>query len=262
MMRISALCALAGAAVLISMSSSAIAEDEMSVQDIERAFQAQLDAYKSVKTRGLGGNSESRGLKLVTVEDIQTDAKGDQIIATASEPDDAMVGPETGTQSASSTSQSATTGATISAASTDTTSKNSDETVTAAAASASGDPFKPLVYGEFKPEMQVNLHIEFGFDSAALDPSQKPKLQKICLVLQNSPIHKIRIVGHTDASGSDEYNEKLSVLRAREVARHLVDGCGISAARLETIGLGERFPFNKENPKADENRRVEFQALS
>jgi outer membrane protein OmpA-like peptidoglycan-associated protein len=262
MMRISALSALAGAALLISLSSGAMAEDEMSVQDIERAFQAQLDAFKTVKTRGLGGDSESRGLKLVTVDDIQTDANGDQVIATASEPAEDSASTETGSQTASDSSDTTTTGATISTTATATASESSGETVTAAAATASGDPFKPLVYGEFKPEMQVNLHIEFGFDSAALASSQKPKLQKMCIVLQNAPIHKIRIVGHTDASGSDAYNEKLSVLRAREVARHLVDGCGISAARLETIGLGERFPFNKENPKADENRRVEFQALS
>jgi outer membrane protein OmpA-like peptidoglycan-associated protein len=40
-----------------------------------------------------------------------------------------------------------------------------------------------------------------------------------------------------------------------------VDDCGVDPSRLEAIGAGEDFPFNAQNPRADENRRVEFQAL-
>lgn len=129
------------------------------------------------------------------------------------------------------------------------------------------DPNKPLVatpvvFGQLDPELQVNLRISFGFDSAALAQAEKPKLDKMCQVLKQSDINMVRIVGHTDTSGSADYNERLSTLRAQEVARHLIDSCGIDAGRLQTIGMGERFPANKENSRADENRRVEFQALS
>lgn len=134
-----------------------------------------------------------------------------------------------------------------------------DVASTAQVASAGGDASE--TFGLFDPELQVNLHIEFAFDSAALGESERPKLETLCTVLQTSEIDHVQIVGHTDASGTAEYNERLSVLRAEEVQRYLVDSCGIDAVRLEAIGLGERFPFNRENPRADENRRVEFQAL-
>lgn len=140
-------------------------------------------------------------------------------------------------------------------------------TVTTEANPAQSDPNKPLavtpvVFGQLDPELQVNLRITFAFDSAALSEAEKPKLDKMCQVLQHSDINLVRIVGHTDTAGPAEYNEHLSRLRAQEVARHLIDGCGIAPSRLETIGMGERFPANPENGRADENRRVEFQALS
>jgi outer membrane protein OmpA-like peptidoglycan-associated protein len=75
-------------------------------------------------------------------------------------------------------------------------------------------------------------------------------------------VRAFRIIGHTDSSGSDVYNQKLSQLRAEEVGRHLINTCGIDAARLEMIGYGEEFLDNKNDPRAPENRRVEFQALS
>ena len=81
-------------------------------------------------------------------------------------------------------------------------------------------------------------------------------------MIESIDIQLFRIVGHTDSSGSESYNDKLSKLRAEEVKRHMVDDCGIEPTRLEAIGVGERHPFDKSNPRADENRRVEFQALS
>ena len=51
------------------------------------------------------------------------------------------------------------------------------------------------------------------------------------------------------------------LLRAQEVKRHLVSDCGIAETRLKAVGLGESAPYNENDPRADENRRVEFQAL-
>jgi outer membrane protein OmpA-like peptidoglycan-associated protein len=278
-MRNPVILALVGA--LLCSAAPAVAQDDMSVEEIRSAFQRQLQAFSSVKTRGLGGGQD-RGLKLITVDDIKTDDQGEQVVVTETPTQDAGTETSTTTQTAAVTDTTSTdtasttietttdqtgsdisTGATITTTNTtvaDTstdTGANTDVTLASAT-----DPNKPLVYGQFKPELQVNLHIEFGFDSAALDSSQKPKLEKMCIVLQTSPINKIRIVGHTDTKGTDEYNERLSILRAREVARHLSEECGIAASRMETIGLGERFPIDANNPQADENRRVEFQALS
>lgn len=74
-------------------------------------------------------------------------------------------------------------------------------------------------------------------------------------------VQLFQIVGHTDSSGSASYNENLSLLRAKEVKRHLVSECGIPETRLEAVGMGESVPFNAADPRSDENRRVEFQAL-
>jgi OOP family OmpA-OmpF porin len=80
--------------------------------------------------------------------------------------------------------------------------------------------------------------------------------------MKTADIQLFRIIGHTDASGSDDYNERLSRLRAEEVQRFFVNDCGIEASRLEAVGLGERFLLENVDPNSDQNRRVEFQALS
>ncbi len=117
-------------------------------------------------------------------------------------------------------------------------------------------------YVALAPEEQVNIQIRFDFDSAALRDDQKPKLGTLCEVMQKMDSVAFRVVGHTDASGSASYNEQLSQLRAAEVKRHLVNDCGIAPARLDAVGVGEGFPLENLDPNADENRRVEFQALS
>ena len=109
---------------------------------------------------------------------------------------------------------------------------------------------------------QVAIEISFDFDSSALRADQKPKLATLCQVMSSLDDGAFRIVGHTDASGSDSYNERLSLLRAQEVKRHLVEDCGIAADRLQAVGVGESYPLDGIDPNADANRRVEFQALS
>ncbi len=119
-----------------------------------------------------------------------------------------------------------------------------------------------MVFGEFAPELQVNIAIRFAFDSASIAPDQRPALERMCSAMRQSDVGLFRIVGHTDAKGSDSYNETLSKLRAEEVRRWLVQDCGITASRLEALGMGKRFLANPADPAAAENRRVEFQALS
>lgn len=120
----------------------------------------------------------------------------------------------------------------------------------------------PMQAVSMPKDTQINLRISFDFDSAALKPSEQAKLAPMCEAMATSDVQVLRIVGHTDSSGSDAYNQSLSQLRAEEVARHLVESCGIDPSRLQTMGLGKRMPLNPDNPRGDENRRVEFQALS
>ena len=118
------------------------------------------------------------------------------------------------------------------------------------------------VYTEVAADAQINFQISFEFDSAALRDGEKAKLSALCEALNASDIPLFRIVGHTDAKGSDSYNQGLSLLRAEEVKRYLVDDCQVDATRLEATGVGEAFPFDAADPNADTNRRVEFQVAS
>lgn len=117
-------------------------------------------------------------------------------------------------------------------------------------------------YVQIDPGSQVNIRISFGFDSAALTDVEKAKLVNLCQAMLASDIPVFKIIGHTDASGSDTYNQRLSLLRAEEVQRALIGDCGIGPERLEATGVGEAFPFDPNDPRSDTNRRVEFQVSS
>ena len=121
---------------------------------------------------------------------------------------------------------------------------------------------KDTTYVAMDPASQVNFQIKFAFDSAALAPTEVVKLNTLCDVMKTSTIPQFKIIGHTDASGTAEYNQNLSLLRAEEVKRHLVDDCGVPDTKLLAVGVGENFPLDSKNPKADVNRRVEFQVGS
>jgi len=123
-------------------------------------------------------------------------------------------------------------------------------------------PVQQVVVAELPPDEQVNINIRFDFDSSALRPDQEPLLVALCNAMKTTDVQVFRIVGHTDSSGSASYNETLSQLRAEEVKRHLESNCGIPADKMEAVGVGARYPFDPANPRADVNRRVEFQALS
>ena len=137
---------------------------------------------------------------------------------------------------------------------------------TVSSSSTNGTAIEPTAtttdYVELAKEEQINIHVSFDFDSAALRDDQIPKLATLCQVMSSIDVQVFRIVGHTDASGSASYNERLSLLRAQEVKRHMVTECGLPASMLQAVGVGESFPFDDANPRSDQNRRVEFQALS
>ena len=66
------------------------------------------------------------------------------------------------------------------------------------------------------------------------------------------------IAGHTDAKGSDEYNLALSQRRAASVKAFLIETFKVDEGRLSVIGFGEEQLKNKDDPLADENRRVQI----
>lgn len=78
-------------------------------------------------------------------------------------------------------------------------------------------------------------------------------------ILSNPDIQQVRVEGHTDSRGPDEYNMELSRRRARAVMRWLTSR-DISEERLEAWGCGEVVPVESNDSAAgrQKNRRVEF----
>ena len=84
-------------------------------------------------------------------------------------------------------------------------------------------------------------NITFATDSADLSSSFYPVLDSVALVLNEYDKTLIEIAGHTDNTGSDAYNQSLSVRRAQSVEDYLRSR-KITEARMQAFGLGEQYP--------------------
>jgi outer membrane protein OmpA-like peptidoglycan-associated protein len=123
-------------------------------------------------------------------------------------------------------------------------------TASAAAAVAASEAARPQA---------LSLPVPFAFDSADILPTAKSQLDAIAAGIRMLPIdQKVVIEGHTDAVGTEQYNEVLSQRRAQSVRRYLVATHGIDGSRLQAVGLGKHNPLPGSDPLAGENRRVQF----
>ena len=87
-------------------------------------------------------------------------------------------------------------------------------------------------------------------------------LDEAARILMDHPDLRVSVEGHTDAMGSDAYNQALSERRAQAVKRYLVSA-GVDASRLETMGYGESQPVASNDTEDGRamNRRVELNVL-
>jgi outer membrane protein OmpA-like peptidoglycan-associated protein len=100
--------------------------------------------------------------------------------------------------------------------------------------------------------------ILFDFDSDVVKGTAQSNLLELAKSLKQYPESDLLIVGHTDATGTDSYNQTLSERRARAASSYLVSQ-GVPSSRVETRGLGETEPL-ADNATTDgqaQNRRVE-----
>lgn len=109
----------------------------------------------------------------------------------------------------------------------------------------------------------IDLRIRFRNGSALLEEEASRQLQVLGEALQGSRLagYDFRILGHTNALGSDTLNQTLSEARAAAVRQHLIDGYGIEAARLLAEGRGEAELLDGLDPNSAEHRRVEIVAV-
>jgi OmpA-OmpF porin, OOP family len=102
----------------------------------------------------------------------------------------------------------------------------------------------------------------FDFDKSVLKAEGKAKLDDLVGKVKGINLEVIIAVGHTDATGPDAYNQKLSVARSEAVKAYLVSK-GIEKSRVYTEGKGEKQPVadNKTKEGRAKNRRVEIEVV-
>lgn len=125
-----------------------------------------------------------------------------------------------------------------------------------------------LTLKETDTEIQIDLAADvlFEFDSAELQPQAQEALAQAGAVIRERAKGAVRITGHTDAKGADDYNQQLSEQRANAVRDWFVKGESLTAVSFATQGLGEAQPVapntrpdGTDDPEGrQKNRRVEI----
>jgi outer membrane protein OmpA-like peptidoglycan-associated protein len=105
----------------------------------------------------------------------------------------------------------------------------------------------------------VDLEVRFKFASAELTDEARHVLDQLGAALTDPRLadYRFKLVGHTDAIGSEAYNLTLSTERAAAVRTYLRDRFKVSDSRLESIGVGEKELRDPADPTSGVNRRVQ-----
>lgn len=103
----------------------------------------------------------------------------------------------------------------------------------------------------------------FDSSSAAVKAPARTNLENLAAILQKYPDTDVLIEGHTDATGSDEFNLTLSQQRAQAVANHLAS-LQVDSSRFTIMGYGEAQPIadNALVEGRTQNRRVELAIMA
>lgn len=119
-----------------------------------------------------------------------------------------------------------------------------------------------LTEAEFKPvgdnyELGLSERVLFAFDQSDLSPEAVGTIDKLAAVLISVDITGAGVEGHTDSTGSPEYNQQLSERRAAAVKAQFVKA-GLPAANVRAVGRSETQPIaENDTPEGrTQNRRV------
>ncbi|MHB8910620.1 MAG: OmpA family protein [Syntrophales bacterium] len=120
------------------------------------------------------------------------------------------------------------------------------EAVVAAVAEPKAEEKVVVIVAEPKAEEKVVIlaleDIHFDFDKSTLKPEARTILARTAQILKDNPDAQVRIAWYASASGTEEYNQKLSERRANAVQEYLINEGIIAQDRLSTIGFGETRP--------------------
>src|SRR5512137_675174 len=108
-------------------------------------------------------------------------------------------------------------------------------------------------------KLEVPSDISFDVGRAEIKPNFAPILDKFAQSLNQNPASTVRIIGHTDSSGTDAINNPLSVNRAASTRDYLV-AHGVNSQRIAIDGRGSQQPIADNGTEAGRarNRRVEI----
>jgi outer membrane protein OmpA-like peptidoglycan-associated protein len=110
--------------------------------------------------------------------------------------------------------------------------------------------------------LNMPANITFAVDRAEVNPNFVDTLGSVALVLKEYKSTMIEVAGHTDSTGSDTYNQRLSQERARAVSSVLIAN-GVQSIRIDSVGYGESRPIasNGTATGRQQNRRAELTLL-
>ena len=110
-----------------------------------------------------------------------------------------------------------------------------------------------------KKRPSIDLEVNFDYNSDNIGSKAAPQVTALGDALASPDLKGSTFIlaGHTDAKGSETYNQGLSERRAEAVKRFLAEKYGIEASNLVTVGYGKTQLKNPTGPFASENRRVQ-----
>jgi OmpA-OmpF porin, OOP family len=110
---------------------------------------------------------------------------------------------------------------------------------------------------------KMTLRINFDFDKSVIREADEADLKKAIGFVKKYPNANVKLEGHTDSRGTEEYNQKLSEQRAEAVQNYLIQKGAVQRADISTVGYGESRPIadNKTDAGRAENRRVDILIL-
>ncbi|WP_192890692.1 OmpA family protein [Vibrio bathopelagicus] len=109
----------------------------------------------------------------------------------------------------------------------------------------------------------LNVDNQFATDSIEVNPKYMGKLAEASSILKENKSLDLIVTGHADATGSEEYNDKLALGRAKQVERYLTI-FGLSPQRIKAVSVGETVPLfeGESDGTLLTNRRVSIEVIS
>ncbi len=109
----------------------------------------------------------------------------------------------------------------------------------------------------------LNVDNQFAHNSIEVNPKYMGKLAEASYILKDNKSLELIVTGHADATGSEEYNDKLALGRAKQVERYLTI-FGLSPTRIKAVSVGETVPLFEGESEGTRltNRRVSIEVIS